>query len=83
MPTSAICEDDVDAVLPLAQRAAAIVTLAPQSVPDRARKPKERRRARPEWCGLQDRRRAREAGFESFLVKRVNRSALDGAIHPA
>jgi signal transduction histidine kinase/CheY-like chemotaxis protein len=29
----------------------------------------------------QDRRRASEAGFESFLVKPVNRRALEGAIH--
>jgi signal transduction histidine kinase len=31
----------------------------------------------------QDRRRAREAGFESFLVKPVDSHALEGAIHPA
>jgi signal transduction histidine kinase/CheY-like chemotaxis protein len=31
----------------------------------------------------QDRRRAREAGFESFLVKPVDGRALEGAIHPA
>ena len=30
-----------------------------------------------------DRRRASEAGFDSFLVKPVNRRTLEGAIHPA
>ena len=31
----------------------------------------------------QDRQRASEVGFDSFLVKPVNRRALEGAIHPA
>jgi two-component system chemotaxis response regulator CheB len=46
MPISAICKDDVDAVLPLAQLADAIITLATEGALERSRPSKEPRQTR-------------------------------------